>query len=160
MKLLGKALVLFCFIQGLLLFLARPAFAGSSTCFSDCAGSCLGNMSDSCMYTKRRCEASCDVHRFGAIAYSVADGAWGYSKDWSTGGEAKRDALHRCSSRGSNCKIWAVFENECGAVAADGSTVGWGTSVQVNEAKRRAMLECSKAGGRNCSIQVWACCTK
>ena len=71
--------------------------------------------------------------------------------------DAKKDALDRCNKNGKACKVWMYYENECGAIAADGNTVTWGTANLSENAEQRAMLECKKAGGKNCSIQVWSC---
>jgi hypothetical protein len=51
----------------------------------------------------------------------------------------------------------AWFENECGAVAADGNIVTWGTASLRANAERRALLECQKAGGKKCAIEAWVC---
>jgi hypothetical protein len=77
--------------------------------------------------------------------------------DWNTVEGAKKQAMDRCAVHGSACKLWAYFENECGAVAADGKIVTWGTAYLKENAQRRALAECQKAGGKNCAIAAWAC---
>jgi hypothetical protein len=42
-------------------------------------------------------------------------------------------------------------------LAADGSIVTWGTANQKENAQQRALLECKKAGGKNCAIEAWVC---
>jgi hypothetical protein len=50
-----------------------------------------------------------------------------------------------------------AYENECGAIAADGNIVTFGTAYLRLNAEQRALLECKKAGGKNCAIKVWSC---
>jgi Domain of unknown function (DUF4189) len=49
------------------------------------------------------------------------------------------------------------YNRECGALAADGEKVGWGTSSVKQTADQRALAECAKSGGKKCAIQVSQC---
>lgn len=42
--------------------------------------------------------------------------------------EDLKTALDNCSKHGTACQLWMWFNQECGALAADGDKVGWGTS--------------------------------
>jgi hypothetical protein len=94
---------------------------------------------------------------WGAIAYSKKDKGAGWSHGWNSETKAKKVALDNCSQRGSACEVWAVYAGECGALAVDGNIVTWGTAFAKQKADGRALAECSKAGGKNCAIQVSQC---
>ena len=107
-----------------------------------------------------RCNIQCQGQSqktFGAIAYSAKDKGSGWSHGWNDLDKAKKVAMENCSEHGSACKLWAWFENGCGAVAADGSVVTWGTASAKQTADQRALAECAKAGGKKCVIQVSHC---
>jgi len=94
---------------------------------------------------------------WGALAYSAKDKGFGFSIKMDDVNQAKKQAMDNCNKKGSACKLWAYFENECGAIAADGNTVAWGTGSLRGTAEKMAIQECQKAGGRNCKVEVWAC---
>ncbi len=94
---------------------------------------------------------------YGAIAYSAKDKGAGWSFGWKDLDKAKKIAMDNCSARGVACKLWVWYNNSCGAVAIDGSIVTWGTAYEKSAANQRALLECSKAGGKQCVIQVSQC---
>ena len=94
---------------------------------------------------------------WGAIAYSVKDKGFGYSDGWPDLARAKKTALDNCSKHGTACQLWMWFNHECGALAADGNKVGWGTSSVKQTADQRALAECAESGGKKCSIQVSQC---
>jgi hypothetical protein len=151
----------------LLLLLALGLVASqplaADNCLYECQGSTcsdFGNKSSFCSDLRATCQARCSGRRWwGAIAYSAKDKKFGWSVDWNTENAAKQEALRRCSKQGAACKVIAAFENECGAVAADGNIVTWGTAYLSAKAQQRALLECRKAGGKNCAVEVWACST-
>ncbi len=94
---------------------------------------------------------------WGAIAYSVKDGGFGYSEGWTDLTRAKQTAQDNCLKHGTACQVWMWFNHECGALAADGEKVGWGTSSSKPSADQRALTECAKNGGKKCAIQVSQC---
>jgi hypothetical protein len=98
-----------------------------------------------------------NVAAWGAIAYSSKDQGAGWSFGWNDLDKAKKIALENCSARGSACKLWLWFNHGCGALAADGEKVTWGTAPAKQSADQRALLECKKAGGTKCVIQVSQC---
>jgi hypothetical protein len=111
-----------------------------------------------CVDLRAKCQARCSGRRWwGAIAYSAPDKQFGYAFEYNNVNDAKKQAMDRCTKTGRACKIWVYYENECGAIAADGNTVTWGTAFLRQNAEQRAMQECKKAGGRNCAIQAWSC---
>jgi hypothetical protein len=82
----------------------------------------------------------------------------GWTNGWNDVNDAKKTAMDKClKDGGAACKLWIWFENECGAIAADGKTVTWGTAYLKEKAEETAMIECRKAGGKNCAITAWAC---
>jgi hypothetical protein len=140
---------------------SRPTAALGADCLYECEGPICadyGNHASFCVDLRANCQARCSGRRWwGAIAYSAKDKGYGYSMDWNDVNDAKKEAMRRCAVQGTACKLWVYFENECGAVAADGNTVTWGTAYLKEDAQRKALAECRKAGGRNCAIQAWAC---
>jgi hypothetical protein len=138
-----------------------PISALAGDCLYQCEGSTcydFGNHSDFCGELRAKCQARCSGRRqWGAIAYSTKDKGAGWAYGFNDLSAAKAEAMQRCSKQGSACKLWAYFENECGALAADGSIVTWGTANQRQDAQQRALLECRKAGGKNCAIEAWVC---
>jgi len=161
MKLPAKAPLLLLVILALGLKPSRPNSAVGGDCLYECEGPICadyGNHADFCADLRAKCQARCSGRRWwGAIAYSAKDKGFGWSTGWNDVSDAKKEALRRCAVQGTACKLWAWFENECGAVAADGNIVTWGTAYLKENAQRRALDECRKAGGKNCAIAAWAC---
>jgi Domain of unknown function (DUF4189) len=153
----------------LMLALGLKPFPPSSAAAQD-AGACLyqcegsvcydfGNHTSLCQETRAKCQARCSGKKlWGAIAYSKSDKAFGWSIEQNVEADAKKAALAKCiANGGAGCQVWVKFENECGAVAADGNIATWGTAAVQATAQQRAILECKKAGGKNCTIAAWAC---
>jgi hypothetical protein len=139
---------------------SRPVDAGA--CLYECQGpicSDFGNHTDLCNELRAKCQARCSGRRWwGAIAYSAKDKRGGSSDGWNDVSDAKKTAMDRClKDGGTACKLWIWYENECGAIAADGNIVTWGTAYLRERAEQTAVLECKKAGGKNCSVERWAC---
>lgn len=130
-------------------------------CLYDCETSVCadyGNKTYMCMELRAKCEARCSGRRqWGAIAYSTPDGGVGWSYNFNSLDDAKQEAMRRCKLQGKACKLWAWFENECGALAADGNIAAWGTAFLEPDAKQRALLECRKAGGKKCEVEASVC---
>ena len=166
MNKLAKVLVFVFLTLALGLKPSRPTSAvgaeqDAGSCLYQCEGSICYNFSNTtalCQETRAKCQARCSGKRWwGALAYSAKDKAFGWSVDHNDQSEAKKEAMTRCSATGADCKLWAYFENECGALAADGKIVTWGTAYLKENAQQGALQECKKAGGKNCAIAVWAC---
>jgi hypothetical protein len=140
--------------------------AGQSVgnCLYECETSLcadFGNHSDLCRELRAKCQAKCsNLKYWGAIAYSAKDKGAGWSFGWNDLDKAQKEAMDRCSKQGKTCKLWAWFDNSCGALAADGSIVTWGTAYAKANADQRALLECKKAGGKSCAIQASVCSRK
>jgi hypothetical protein len=113
-----------------------------------------------CNDQQHRCQIQCDGQNkksYGAIAYSKKDQGVGWSYGWNEVSKAKKVALDNCSKHGSGCEIWVWYANSCGAVAADGKIVTWGSAAAKQSADQRALAECAKAGGKKCVIQASQC---
>ena len=95
-------------------------------------------------------------NRYGAIAYSVGSGRYGYVAGTATREEAQTEALRSCRSKGCEIQLW--FRNACGAVAVgnDGQVTGWGWAAAQPDAERRAIAECRKHGEK-CYVIVATC---
>ena len=150
----------------LLLVILPTSAVGQSvgTCLLECEGSIcadFGNRWDHCLKLRSECETKCSSLKFwGAIAYSTKDKGAGWSFGWNDLSKAQKEALDRCSKQGTACKLWAWFDNSCGALAASGDIVTWGTAYASGAADERALLECRKAGGKNCAIVASVCSRK
>ena len=137
-------------------------YAKLQSCLVGCEGGCYQRQNPDlyCQDRQAACELRCIEGKrwWGAIAYSSKDRAWGYSRDFNTEKEARRVALENCQKqRGVKCVLEMSFEDLCGAVAADGPIVGWGTAYDRGAASRRAVSECQKASGKKCLVEAWAC---
>ena len=94
---------------------------------------------------------------WGAIAYSAPDMQAGYASGKDDRSLAGKDAMDACSQRGRACVLRAVFNKQCGALAADRSFVGWATSAQPRDAQQEAVAQCTQNGGQNCMLHVLFC---
>lgn len=135
-----------------------------SSCLYHCETSTcadFSNHSSMCVDLRAKCQARCAGKKsWGCIAYSKTDKAFGWVSGLNDRDEARKEAMQKCvQNGGKSCQVWVYYENECGAVAIDGSITTWGTSYLRKDAQAGALRECQKAGGRNCTIQVWACST-
>jgi hypothetical protein len=157
----AKPLTLLLVILALGLRPSRSTSAAGGDCLYECQGpicSDFGNKADFCQELRAKCQARCSGRKWwGAIAYSTPDKQYGWSYVWNDVREAQKTAMDKCNKTGAACKLWIWYENECGALAADGKIVTWGTANLRESAEQRAIQECKKAGGKNCAIQVWGC---
>jgi hypothetical protein len=94
---------------------------------------------------------------WGAIAYSVADMGAGWAQGKADQTTAEREAMAACRQRGKACVLRASFNKQCGALAADGTFEGWGTSTDARQAQQEAMNGCRKAGGARCALRIMFC---
>jgi uncharacterized protein DUF4189 len=88
---------------------------------------------------------------WGAVAYSSATGAYGYTVDQPSRRSAETEAFRQC---GADCDVIKTFRNTCGAIAEADRHYAWetGASREIVEMKARR-----KCGGDACRIAVWAC---
>ena len=146
-----------------LAFLPTASAQQKLRCWDECTAvaGCTNSTGtgDFCATLRSKCDERCGGRRWwGAIAYSKPDGAWGASWGWTEVEGAKKRAMARCvASKAPNCKVWIFFEDQCGAIAADGALTGWGTAADKGTAMRRAVQECRSAGGANCTVKASAC---
>jgi hypothetical protein len=95
----------------------------------------------------------------GALAIDANQGrAYGLGVNYDSMVGAERRALAEC---GRGCRIVVRFPSACAAYAADqskGSTVyGWAPGNDRDQAQAKAIMNCRKYGGRQCSVRVWGC---
>jgi len=111
-----------------------------------------------CIDLRAKCESKCANAKFwGAIAYSAKDKGVGWSRGIADLDKAKKVAMDNCVKHGSECKLWAWFASSCGALVQDGKVVTWGAANAKRDAEDRALLECRKAGGTCCAVEVSLC---
>ncbi|WP_319530083.1 DUF4189 domain-containing protein [uncultured Cohaesibacter sp.] len=96
---------------------------------------------------------------FGAIAVAT-NGAYGYSWDHYSKGEARRAAMRECNNRGPGCRNALWFRNACGALAMNGRN-SWATAWGAERwrAEQIALRNCNNNYG-GCSIRRWVCTTR
>ena len=87
---------------------------------------------------------------WGAIAYDIKTGSYGYAVDRKTKRDAETDAFRQC---GSNCGLIRTFRDACAAVAAKPTRTSSDTGASRQIAEMKALKKC----GSDCTIQVWAC---
>ncbi|MBW6422618.1 DUF4189 domain-containing protein [Rhizobium sp. XQZ8] len=92
---------------------------------------------------------------FGAIAYSPATGATGWSYDHNSRRSAERTAQNNCNANDCEIAIW--FKNGCGAVAV-GQQGGWGADwgADIDPAKYLAVEAC-RQHTTGCRVVRWQC---
>lgn len=96
--------------------------------------------------------------RWGAVATDAANGSFGVSTDKSSKQEASKVALSGCRQQGgANCKIEAVYDNECVAVVVGGGAYNVPTQTTLDEAVATGMKTCRDAGGKDCHVHYSAC---
>ena len=153
------------FVTLICLTFLLPAVAAAD-CFTDCMGQCWSSRSDEnvsyCSGTEARCETECRNGRghqksYGVIAYSMTDGAFGYSDDWDNRANAEKHALDACTERGPGCDVIVWFFDSCAAVAGSGTIVAWGQDDVQSTAGKKALEVCAKKGGTKCNLKVGHC---
>jgi uncharacterized protein DUF4189 len=150
-------------VVGLGVFAYATSFLPAhADCLSDCLGSqCSGVnygegiycklRSNDCLNQCRNSGGGSQGAAWGAIAYSLSTGDYGYSEGYSARSEAERWAIKECGK--NDCKVAAWFSNSCGAVAT-GDNEAYGGAQHNNEKRARelALSRCEKEGGRNCEV--------
>jgi len=150
--------------------LVRPAFistAAEADCYLECMqrSGCWSGRSvtdpSACNNMPQLCTIQCTGktnNGWGAIAYSKTDKVSGWSFEQNDKATADRTALQYCAKQGGGkCLVEASFNHACGAVAADGAIVTWGSSGTRSSAEQRALAECSRVGGKKCDVEAWVC---
>ncbi len=151
--------------------LVRPTFistAAGADCFIECmerSGCWSGNSGANCGFNNAHAMELCRIRcqgksssGWGAIAYSEEDKISGWSFEQGDKATAEKIAVQYCTkSRGVQCVVETSFNHTCGAVAADGDIVRWGTDPTKLNAQQRALAECNRAGGKKCAIEAWVC---
>ena len=75
---------------------------------------------------------------YPAIAYSAKDKGCGWSYGYDSQGKAEKVAVDNCSHHGSACKSIVWYANK-------------------QRAAQRALDQCAKDGGKNCTLQTSQC---
>ena len=105
-----------------------------------------------------QCRGQVDPSSFGAIAYSRSDKLWGFTYGQPDQATAEKLAVQYCVKQGgAKCLVAASFHDTCGAIAADGNVVAWGTDRTKYYAEERAVAECTRIGGKACEAQASIC---
>jgi serine/threonine-protein kinase len=95
---------------------------------------------------------------YGAIAYAVHNGAFGYSFHYHSAAEAEQQALTDCNAKGAGCKVVISFSETCAALAAgDNEKFAASRGDGRGDAQGQALAACSRNGGKHCEIKVWSC---
>jgi hypothetical protein len=155
--------LLVCLSAGLLI---QPMFiptASGDDCYTDCINryGCFTNHPYAGSDCYDLCKSACRPDGWGAIAYSTKDKISGWSFALDREGTAAQVAKQYCANHGgANCVVEATYYEACGAVAADGDLVAWGTFDTKEKAEQRALAECAKIGGKNCVVEVSACSSR
>jgi hypothetical protein len=151
-----------------LIWLSLSAFSAPG---ADCVVECMErsgcwsgrSISDphACNVQPELCRIQCQCKSsnvWGAIAYSKKDKISGWSFEQENKAVAERVALQYCATAGGvQCVVETSFNSICGAVAADGDLVAWGTSGAKISAQERATAECVKLGAKKCEVKASVC---
>ena len=143
--------------------LAAWSAPADADCVSDCQAAtyCDSAMHESgeCSSRLNACYATeCSRTRYGAIAYGVESGAFGWSNDLYDAPAAEQQALAHCREHGDDCAVVVDFWNTCAAVAAAGNRiVDYGLGDTRGQAEGSALAACAKDGGVDCAVQAWSC---
>jgi len=89
-----------------------------------------------------------DQQYWGAISYSLADGASGTSSQQASEADAKSAALFDCgNSGGAACEIVVTVQRpNCASLVANESLYSWGVAKVPAEARRSAMADLGEPG--------------
>ena len=97
--------------------------------------------------------------KYGALAFSAGDGAWGWWADANTQASASANALAKCQEHGGNCEVVLEFWNTCAAFAVGNGGQGWAHGPDSNAVQQAAVGYCSEHG-TGCAVKVWACTSR
>lgn len=159
MKQLIRAVIL------LSVLVVRPTFVSTAD-GGDCLVECMQRSAfiTGMTYDHKRelcviqCKGQTAAPQYGAIAYSRKDKLWGFTYNQNDRATAEKLALQYCVKQGgAKCVIEASFHSICGAIAADGDLVTWGTGGTKLGAQERAEAQCKGLGGKKCESQASIC---
>lgn len=143
-------------------FLASPALADcTSACQSDYWACTAGFDERDCATTRSICYLRCSTNSFGAISYSDATGAYGWSNGHPSRQAAEMTALSYCRTQDGapeDCRILTWFRFSCAALARDPEGpygADWGQTK--HEAAAKAIAICQQYGGASCEIEASIC---
>jgi hypothetical protein len=93
---------------------------------------------------------------YGAISLSPANGATGWSFDFTSRWEAEDVSQRNCYRHASDCRVAIWFKNACGAVAR--GPQGWGADWAETPylAQSAALASCARHSG-GCRVIRWQC---
>jgi hypothetical protein len=97
------------------------------------------------------------IEKQGAIAYSEATGASGFSFNRVTEDAAKEEAMKKC---GDSCTVALTWKKGCGALArsdSDMKVFGAKTASSRLTAEGAAKANCMSKGAGFCKVVAWAC---
>ena len=92
--------------------------------------------------------------RYGAIAVDFENPKTGASENQKSERAAKRLALKKCGS--SRCEIVNFVRNNCLAAAYGEGWLGYGSTPDIELAKKKALNNCENKGGK-CKIEYASC---
>ena len=95
--------------------------------------------------------------QYGAIAYDLENGAYGYAVQYHTRKDAEQMALQHCwealDGKDGECAVELWFKNSYGALAEGDNGFGTGWGNNKNEAQYQAMKVCERHTA-NCDITI------
>ena len=96
---------------------------------------------------------------WGALAFSENGTAYAYSRNYATRENAEAGAMAECAKYAQDCKIYAVFDNKCVALAgASNGAYGWAIGGSDDAARQAgAMRQCQQQGGTDCRMVSTFC---
>jgi hypothetical protein len=98
------------------------------------------------------------VDRFGAVAYDVKTGNYGYSEQKSSEHEAAKAAIEDCNN--NNCTIVGSYKNQCIGYVEGYVKGGWITKIDFGKSKstaeQNALSLCSKHA-KSCRVLMSGC---
>jgi len=103
------------------------------------------------------CQPALAGDKYGAIAYSLEAGVYGYATDYDSRDEAEDVALEACvellEDEETECSVELWFKNAYGALAEgdNGFGTGWGRYKQ--DAQSKALESCEEHT-ENCDITI------
>lgn len=148
-----------CVVVGVGLLSAVRIAPARADSINHCIDSCFGTWSGDQQELRQECLDRCkNAVNYGAIAYAVHNGAYGFSYHYHSAADAEQRALSDCASEGDGCKVVISFSETCAALAA-GNNERFGTSTGdgAGAARGEALKVCSRNGGKNCEIKASTC---
>ncbi len=148
-----------CVVLYVVLALAVQIAPARADSVNHCIDSCFSTWGSDQEESRQQCLNQCrNAPNYGAIAYAVQNGAYGYSYHYHSAAEADQHALSDCLARGADCKVVISFSETCAALAAgNNGRFAASRGDGRGEAQSNALTACSHDGGKDCGIKTWAC---